>query len=279
MTLPVKQNSSEAQSQSSVDALLLTAVEKGASVESLERLMALKERYDAQEAKRAYYEAMQQFQRVKPDLVRSSDVSFGQGKTAYKFCPLSDIEKALREPLDKCGLSYRFENHNKEIPTDNGIAMHTGIRCIVSHVMGHSESTVLYAPADGSGNKNAIQGIGSTSTYLMRYTLIAAFALTTADEDNDGQTNSDLPLARVMQQNDFLRDANFLAAVADIKQCLNSDDLETAAGYWNAMTEDQKSAIWLAPTKGGIFTSEERKKISSDEFGAIRRQLLMERQA
>jgi hypothetical protein len=55
--------------------------------------------------------------------------------------------------------------------------------------MGHSERTTLSATADTSGSKNSIQAIGSTVTYLQRYTLLAAVGLA-AGGDDDGQAAS-----------------------------------------------------------------------------------------
>lgn len=243
-------------------ALLESAVANGAAVETLEKLMALQERHEANEARKQFYAAMQMFQDRKPELKRSSNVNFStsKGTTNYNFCALADIEKALREPLGECGLSYRFENFSE--------GADIGIRCIVSHVSGHSESTSMKAPSDGSGNKNTIQAIGSTSTYLMRYTLIAAFGLTTADEDDDGATNSDLPLLTLLRHNDAVREN--LQVIMCIKQALAENGFEEVAMYLDGMKEEVRNALWVAPTKGGIFTTEERKAIRSDEFNAAR---------
>jgi hypothetical protein len=41
--------------------------------------------------------------------------------------------------------------------------------------------------ADATGNKNPVQQIGSTVTYLQRYTLLAATGLATSDSDDDGR--------------------------------------------------------------------------------------------
>jgi len=249
--------------------LIESAVTGGASVETLEKLMALQERYEANNAKKEFFQAMQDFQAKKPALKRDSNVNFNtnKGTTNYNFCALPDIEKALREPLSQCGLSYRFENCERMV---EGAGILNGITCIVSHVSGHSERTTMYAPADGSGNKNAIQAIGSTSTYLMRYTLIAAFGLTTADEDNDGQTNSDLPYARVLQQNEALRDLETLKAVVMLKEYLADDDFYEAYRIMHAMSDETKNSLWLAPTKGGIFTTREVAKMKSNEWASAR---------
>jgi ERF superfamily len=61
------------------------------------------------------------------------------------------------------------------------------VTCILTHQMGHSEETTLAGAPDNSGSKNSIQAIGSTVTYLERYTLLAATGLAAANGDNDGQ--------------------------------------------------------------------------------------------
>jgi len=255
----------------SPDSFIVQAIQNNAPVETLEKLMLLKERYEAGEAKKAYIQAMQAFQSLKPDLKRGSEVSFGAGKTAYKFCSLPDIEKALKGPLSDCGLTYRFENFTDE--------SRFGVRCIVTHVQGHSECTEMAAPADTSGNKNAIQAIGSTSTYLMRYTLIAAFALTTADEDDDGASNSELPLIRLIAQSQALHNLDTLRAVVSLKEALAEEEYSSAAMYLHHLGQEVVSALWIAPTKGGIFTTEEIARIKSNECAAKRTEYAMAQEA
>jgi len=65
------------------------------------------------------------------------------------------------------------------------------VTCRISHSMGHYEETSLSADADTSGSKNAIQAVGSTITYLERYSLLAITGLATEDQDNDGELVSD----------------------------------------------------------------------------------------
>lgn len=246
----------------SPDQFIQRAIESGSNVDVLERLFELKQRHDAIESKKAFTRAMQQFQSIKPVLTKSSKVKFStiKGTTEYTFCALSDMEKALKDPLSRCGLTYRFEN----ITTDSTF----GIRCVVTHVYGHSEYTEMTAPRDDSGNKNAIQGIGSTSTYLMRYTLIAAFALTTADEDNDGQTSGDLPYMRLLKHNETVRER--LLEIQALKDFLSGEDLEDACEIVYGWPEDVREALWIAPTKGGIFTTQEIAMMKSDAWGKAR---------
>lgn len=179
-----KGQTSAAQIIGSPDRLLEIAVSNNADIEKLERLMALKERYDAEEARKAFYAAISEFQGIVPTIKKTQNVSYTSRKTNqqtdYNFAPLGSIVEQIKSPLHACGLSYRFEQK-----MERGIE----ITCIVTHFHGHSERTTMLAPADQSGNKNSIQAIGSTVTYLQRYSLISALGIATADQDIDAQVD------------------------------------------------------------------------------------------
>jgi hypothetical protein len=74
------------------------------------------------------------------------------------------------------------------------------VTCVVTHEGGHFEETTLHAGADNSGGKNSIQSIGSTITYLQRYTLKPALGLAAA-RDDDGQAAGDTkPAERISEK-------------------------------------------------------------------------------
>ena len=52
--------------------------------------------------------------------------------------------------------------------------------------------------------------------------------------------------------------------VAEIKQAIKDDDLMTAAGLLADMSEEVMTALWVAPTKGGIWTTAERELMKGD---------------
>lgn len=150
-------------------------------IEKLERLLAMKERWDKEQARKAFFESLSAFQEECPDLRKTKAVHYKKDEpAAYHYAPLSDIDRQIKPLLKKYGLSKRFE-----IVTNEGKI--TGVACIVTHSMGHSETTVMPTIADPSGGKNAIQAIGSGVQYGQRYALIAALGLTTADQDMDGR--------------------------------------------------------------------------------------------
>lgn len=157
--------------------LIEKAVSNGGSIDQLEKLMDLQERWEKKEAEKDFHDALNKFQSEKPSIIKSK-----KGHNS-KYAPLPKIQKAIDPVLTKFGLSYRFEQSG-----ENGKIK---ITCILSHSNGHSKSTHLEAGSDTSGSKNAIQAIGSTISYLKRYTLENALGLS-ADEDDDGQTAPDI---------------------------------------------------------------------------------------
>lgn len=163
--------------------LIEIALKHNAPIEQLEKLLALQERFEDRQAVKSFLIAKSEFQSRCPVLKKSKKVGFTSKKTgstvSYSFTPLGEIAYQIKDVLKDCGLSYRWETKD-----DNG---KISITCIVSHIDGHSESNSMSANKDDTGMKNQIQQIGSTMTYLQRYTLIGALGISTADSDMDAQ--------------------------------------------------------------------------------------------
>lgn len=158
------------------------ALASNATPETLERLLALQERWEANQARKAFDEAMAAAKAEIPVILKNRVVDF-TGKTGirthYRHEDLGEIARTVDPILAKHGLSYRFR-------TQSPIGEPVTVTCIVSHRDGHSEENTLVGPRDDSGNKNPIQSVGSTITFLQRYTLKAALGLAAA-EDDDGR--------------------------------------------------------------------------------------------
>jgi hypothetical protein len=160
--------------------LIAQAIDKGLDVDALSKLMDLQERYDANQARKKFFDAFTNFQSEAPDLRKTKNVTFNAkgGTTNYNYAPLASITRQLNKVLKDNELSYRWEiiDDFKEIK----------VTCLVSHVSGHTEKTTMTAAPDTTGSKNDIQARGSAIEYLKRYTLIGALGLSTADSDVDG---------------------------------------------------------------------------------------------
>ena len=184
--------------------LLEKAVTSGADVEVLERLMALSERWQENQAQRAFVEALSAARGDLPAIVKTKTVDFTSkgGRTNYRYEDLADVIEQISPVLSRHGLSFRWR-------TDSETPGFVKVTCILSHRDGHSEETALSGPYDTSGNKNAIQAVGSVVTYLQRYTLKASMGIA-AGADDDGRqgaptqgrdTSQQTPQAPPQQQN------------------------------------------------------------------------------
>lgn len=168
-------------SEESPQNLISLAIEKGANIEQLEKLLSLKERWDAAQANKSFIAAMSNFQKEVPAIEKKKLVSYPSskgGNVSYKYAELGEIDETIKGAMASNGLSKRWE-----IKEEGGKIICT---CIISHVDGHTESTSMSSGKDTSGGKNEIQSTASAISYLQRYTLIGVLGLTTATEDNDG---------------------------------------------------------------------------------------------
>lgn len=157
--------------------LIELAIEKGnVDLDKLEKVMGLQERWEANEAKKAYHNAMAEFKANPPKIEKDKTVSYGT--TKYNHATLANVTEKVNAELSKYGLSASWRVQQ------NGTI---SVTCKITHVRGHSEETTISAAADTSGAKNSIQAIGSTITYLERYSLFALTGLAAYDQDDDGQ--------------------------------------------------------------------------------------------
>lgn len=164
------------------------ALMSGADPDTLSKLLALQERWEANQGRKAFDEAMAAAKSEIPTINKNREVGYehkdGSGKTSYRHEDLGEIARVVTPILARHGLSYRFR-------TTSEVNQPISVTCIVSHRDGHSEENTLIAGADNSGKKNSIQAIGSTITYLQRYTLKAALGLAAADDDDGKKSDAD----------------------------------------------------------------------------------------
>jgi hypothetical protein len=140
------------------------------SIENMEKLLGLHERWMAGQSLIAFNQAVSKFQSIVPEIPKTKQAY------NYKYAPLDDIAEIIKKALYECGLSYTFKTDQ----TNGSVT----VTCVISHVGGHSESNSLTAPPDPQ-QKNAVMANMSTVTYLRRYTLTGALGITTADEDKE----------------------------------------------------------------------------------------------
>ena len=170
--------------------MLQMLIERNADLEMVKQFMDLRDREEAREAKNAYTAAMAAFKLNPPEIEKDKQVGFdskkpGVASTSYSHASLGNVSTRINKGLGEHKLSAAWKTEQGE----GGIT----VTCTITHAMGHSESTSLKANADNTGNKNSIQAIGSTISYLERYTLLALTGLATKDMDDDGAAVEEKP--------------------------------------------------------------------------------------
>lgn len=238
------------QEQASPNQLIQMAISQNADIDKLERLMDMQIKWDASQAQKKYFEALSKFQELCPVITKNK-----QGHN-YKYAPLSDIVQQIKQSLQQVGISYRFEQTTSE----QGAII---ITCVTTHVDGHSERTSMSASPDTSGSKNSVQAIGSTVSYLQRYTLTGSLGIATADDDMDGRLPTDIDwkseYEKVLTHVEAAR--NYIDEVFNIKEAIANGEHVSAKQEFVDLDQDIQKALWKAPSKGGIFTTEELKSL------------------
>jgi hypothetical protein len=166
---------------------LLVAAAQKADPETLAKLLDVQLRWEANEQRKAYEEALFQFRTHAPEILKTKKVSFKE--TTYYHAELDRVYEALVPELGKYGLSFGWN----PLPSENGKAQ---VGCVIAHRMGHRQTeAIIEAPPDTSGSKNNVQAIGSTMSYLQRYTLLMALGIAPKGivKDDDGKSAEGLP--------------------------------------------------------------------------------------
>lgn len=247
--------------------LISVAVQRGDSVENMKQLLELKREHEKDEARKAFHKAMASFKSESLDITKNKKVSFkaGDGTTEYNHATLDHILEMTVPLLSKHGLSHKWA-------TEQGEGGRITVTCVLTHELGHSDSVALTASPDDSGKKNNIQRVASTVTYLERYTFLAITGLAARDQDDDGVASGDRFDKKAYEQGMKFACETYGHAwyehhdvISAMKDLLADDNILGAAEVYFSLTPEEQMYIFCAPTKGGIFTLEEAKKMKKGD--------------
>jgi len=156
------------------------AMDPQSDLEKLEKMLEMKERHDAAQARSAYAAAFALASSDFPNIPLN-----GKGHNGKPYALLKDIMSGTRPALSKQGLALTFA-----IDTSDKIK----VTAKLMHKAGHCETTSIVLPSDSSGSKNAVQAVGSSQTYGQRYTAQAILGLSLGeDTEDDGRGAGEAP--------------------------------------------------------------------------------------
>lgn len=146
------------------------AADPNVPVEKLEKLIEMQERIMRFNAEMAFNSAFSDMSPELPTVAKNGKSLNGP------YATLADIIEAVRPVLHKFGFAV---SHKTTFPVPGKIVV-TGI---LTHRQGHAITTSFEAAADTTGNKNAIQALGSSESYGRRYTTQSLLFLATKDDN------------------------------------------------------------------------------------------------
>lgn len=183
-------------------AMIDRAIASGAGIETIERLMSLQERWEANQAKKIYDEAMRAAQEeMRPVLLNAKN-----DQTKSRYATYEALDGAIRPIYTRHGFTLSFDTADCPLPD------HIRIVCEVA-CGGHRTHPHIDMPADGKGAKGGdvmtkTHAAGAAVTYGRRYLLGMIFNITTTTKDDDGNSagNPDLAMTITADQYRELQD-------------------------------------------------------------------------
>jgi len=170
------------------ESILRYALDKGAPVETIERLLAVRRELKAEQAKEAFDRALAEFQAECPVIVKQKGVPDRSGQIAYRYSPLEDIVAQCKPHLQKHGFSFTLDT---DLASEQGWVIAI---CKVTHFGGHCEPSKAKFPL---GTKTQImsdtQVYAAALTFASRRAFCNAFGIVVAGEDSDGRVTKPKP--------------------------------------------------------------------------------------
>lgn len=177
------------------------------------------------------------------------------GNYNYRSC--EDILQAVKPLLD--GLTLVINDDIQVI----GDRVYVKATAVLSDGEHEIKSSAFARESLTKKGMDESQITGATSSYARKYAL-NGLLLIDDNKDADSRDNRNAHKER----EEALEEAkkNLSASIQVIKQSLAEGDLSTASEAWFELTDDEKASIWVAPTKGGPFTTQERETMKTTEF-------------
>lgn len=212
---------------------------RGTDVATIKEMLAIGREMEADQARRAFDAALSAAKAEIPPILKNRTVDFTspKGRTHYRHEDLGEIARTVDPILARHGLSYRFRTEQ-----ENGAVK---VTCIVAHRDGHAEENALSGSRDETGNKNSIQQVGSTITYLQRYTLKAALGLAATDDDDGASAAPTAPTGTInAKQMEDLREL-IDRSNTDIEKFCATYQIEALADFPVSALEAAKNLLLL----------------------------------
>lgn len=163
-------------------------VQQGGSIEAIERMSALAERWQENLARQEFARAMAQFQRTMKPITKNRKAD------RFMYAGFDDIMREASPVLADCGISVGFDSEQN----DKVLSVKCRIRVGAYH-----EDRSFSVPIPLSLKVSEPQQYGAALSYAKRYCLCAALNIVVTDEDNENAIDGVVDKNDVMEMNEM----------------------------------------------------------------------------
>lgn len=171
-----------------LEVIARAARDPAVDIDKMERLLAMQERVLERNAKAAFTAAKVAMRPELPEITMKGHIVIRDKSDQNKivqdtpFARFEDIHEAVTPVLTRHGFDLAFKNG---LAPDGKVRVTT----ILTHIDGHSEDTYFDLPHDSSGSKNAVQAVGSSTSYAKRYGTLSILNIKVVGEDDNANSS------------------------------------------------------------------------------------------
>lgn len=191
---------------------------------------------------------------------------------------LSEVQKALNAPKGQYNSFGKYNYRNcedilqavKPLLGDSIILLSDDIQVVGDRV--YVKATATFKSSDetiivtgfarealSKKGMDESQITGAASSYARKYALNGLLLI-----DDNKDADSQKPIDSAVEYKALTE--NFSASIKAIKDSIALGDYSLGCEAWQELSDEEKTALWKAPSKGGCFTTTERKTMQTTEF-------------
>ena len=235
--------------QIDVATLLTRAVEKGLDVETIERLLAMRQKLQDEAAERAYWAGLLEFQRRCPAIPKDKPVYDKHDKYLYSYAPIETIRKVTDPLLAELGFVATANTRREQ----GGVT----IMVTLAHVDGHKQASEFFSPIHKAPLQSDQQAQEGAVTLAFRVAYRNVLGLTTGMLDDNTESLKDTgddkspatPTGRRIEAHYDVEDAPSATPLPTIGNGTLKRKIEAVIGEWGLDREVVK--VWMK-TKTGV---------------------------
>lgn len=181
----------------------------------------------------------------------------------YKFRGIDAVLNALAPILSKHGVIIMpsvTSSETRSVTTSQGKPQQHA-KVTVEYTLYDAEGDSIKHQFVGEGMDRGDKAINKACTAAYKYFLFEAFCIPV-----EGTPDADSESPEVAEKSTQEWVVELTASIDVIKESIASQDYSAGSEAWRELSDAEKHGIWVAPSKGGPFSTSERKTMQSTEF-------------